>query len=171
MEQQKKKKKSSYRDVIEIIAAFVVAFLFYQVLIFATGTRLPVVSVVSDSMYHTSSFDKWWDKSGKFYENLNINKTEFLKFRDFNGLSRGDLLFVMRPDNINIGDIVIYQRDTDSFTIVHRVVKIQGDELTTKGDNNQVTDQPIVKSNTQGKVVFAVPVLGYPRFLLHMLGI
>ena len=39
-----------FKDVIEIVAAFIVAWLFYQGLTIVTGTSLPIVSVVSDSM-------------------------------------------------------------------------------------------------------------------------
>ena len=169
--EKEKKKKSKYRDGLEIIAAFVVAFLFYQVLILATGTKLPIVSVVSDSMYHTSHFDEWWTKSGKYYEDRSIDKKEFLGFTDFNGLSRGDLLFVIRADDLRVGDIVIYQRDSSGYTIVHRVIETDGNKVVTKGDNNPAADQPITKENLQGKVVFALPVLGYPRYVLHLFGI
>ncbi len=164
-------KKSKYRDVVEIVGAFVIAFLFYQFLILVTGTPLPIVSVVSDSMYHKQSFDKWWADNDDFYLGRDISKEKFLSFRNFNGLSRGDLLVVIRPENLKVGDIVIYQRSGSSFTIVHRIISIDAGTITTKGDNNAGPDQPVVKENLQGKVVFAVPVLGYPRFVLHLVGI
>ncbi len=163
--------KKPYRDVLEIAGAFVVAFLFYQFLILATGTQLPIVSVVSDSMYHKSGFENWWAESGQYYEGAGIGREEFLQYKNFNGLSRGDLLAVLRPDNLGIGDIVIYQRDRNGITIVHRVVRIDGDTLVTKGDNNAGPDQPILRPDIQGKVLFAVPVLGYPRFALHLVGV
>ena len=163
--------KKSYHDVLEIVGAFAVAFLFYQAMILATGTQLPIVSVVSDSMYHRAYFNQWWGSSGKFYTGLGITSDQFKEFKDFNGLSRGDLLLVIKPQDLKVGDIVIYQRDAASFTIVHRVVQIDGDKIVTKGDNNPGPDTPIIRQNVQGKVVFAVPVLGYPRFLLHLVGI
>jgi SOS-response transcriptional repressor LexA len=170
-EKKAKKSRNSYKDLLEIIGAFVVAFVFYQLLIFTTGTKLPIVSVVSDSMYHTGPFDSWWNQSGKFYEDRHIGRDQFLKFTDFNGLSKGDLLFVVKADDARAGDIVIYQRAGNSMTIVHRIIEINNENVVTKGDNNLYPDQPILKANIQGKVVFAIPVLGYPRFLLHMVGI
>jgi SOS-response transcriptional repressor LexA len=161
----------SYRDVLEILGAFAVAFIFYQALILATGSPLPIVSVVSDSMYHTSGFEKWWGSAEGFYTGHDITRQDFLSFTDFNGLSRGDLLLVVKPVNLQVGDIVIYQRDGTSITIVHRVIEISGDRIVTKGDNNAGPDQPITLGNVQGKVVFAVPVLGYPRYVLHIIGI
>lgn len=47
---RKKESMVSKKDVVEIALAFLVAWLFYQGLVFATGTELPIVSVVSDSM-------------------------------------------------------------------------------------------------------------------------
>lgn len=42
--------KSPYKDIAEIAVAFVAAWVLYQVLTLVTGTPLPIVSVVSDSM-------------------------------------------------------------------------------------------------------------------------
>ncbi len=161
----------TYKDILEVVGAFAVAFLFYQFLILVTGTPLPIVSVVSDSMYHQEYFGSWWNVSSGYYDQHDITRQDFLTFTDFNGLSRGDLLFVVRPINLHIGDIVIYQRDSASMTIVHRVVELSGDRVVTKGDNNMGSDQPITLENVQGKVVFAIPILGYPRYLLHLVGI
>src|SRR3989344_5563111 len=164
-----KKKKPIAREVAEVVAAFVIAWLAYQGLAVLTGTPLPIVSVVSDSMYHTDHFDGWWTQSGGFYESIDINKAEFRSMPTANGLSRGDLLFVVRPDNLKVGDVIIYNRLGDF--IVHRVIEINGNYVITKGDNNAVQDQTINISQIQGKMVFAIPILGYPRFLLHLVGI
>lgn len=170
-DKEKPKKKSASRDALEIVGAFVIAYLFYQFLIIVTGTPLPIVSVVSDSMYHTQPFGKWWQDSSNFYGNLDISRNEFLTFQNFNGLSRGDLLLVVKPADLAVGDIVIYQRNGNGVTIVHRIVEADASKVVTKGDNNAAADQPIGRQDVQGKVVFAVPVLGYPRFALHLAGI
>ena len=60
----------NYRDIIEIIIAFFIAWAFYQSLIFATGTNLPIVSVVSDSMDHNGNFNEWWAENREFYEDI-----------------------------------------------------------------------------------------------------
>ncbi len=139
MNEQRTKKKSYKRDVLEIVVAFVAAWLFYQGLAFATGTPMPIVSVVSDSM-------------------LPI-------------LHQGDLLFVVR-ENVAIGDIAIYQQPGSSFTIVHRIVGMDGEQYIFKGDNNQVNDpRPVTREQILGKVWFATPLLGYPRMVLHLIGI
>ncbi len=169
-EKKSNKKKSWTREAAEVVIAFVIAWLAYQGLAFAAGTPLPIVSVVSDSMYHDNYFESWWAGNGNFYRSININKSEFRSFQAPNGLSRGDLLFVVRPDSLKVGDIVIYDR-LDRLVIVHRVIEIGENHIVTKGDSNPVQDQTINISQVQGKMVFAIPVLGYPRFILHLVGI
>lgn len=155
------------REILEIVAAFGLAWLGYQALAYAAGTPLPVVSVVSDSMYHQQAgFENWWETRKDFYTDNGITRSEFLQFSFRNGLSRGDLLVVLnaRPE---IGDVIIYNRN--GISIVHRVVVIEKNFYVTKGDNNIAEDKPIAQKEIQGKVVFAVPLLGYPRYLLFEL--
>lgn len=166
-----KAKKTFRREVLEIIAAFFIAWAAYQVISVAAGTPLPIVSVVSDSMYHTNQFDTWWSANEEFYTKLGITEEDFKAFAAPNGLSRGDLLVVVRPDNPKIGDILIYRKFGSDFTIVHRLIDIQDEFYITKGDNNPVADSPVAKNYVVGKVVFATPILGYPRLLLHLVGI
>lgn len=166
----KKTKKSARKDVLEIIIAIAIAFAFYYLLSAVTGTGMPIVSVVSESMYHEQQFDQWWEQSGKFYQDLGTEKDEFLTYQNPNGLSVGDLLFVVAGE-IERGDIIIYQSPNSPITIVHRVIEIDGNTITTKGDNNQGADQPIERNRIHGKVVAAVPLLGYPRLLLHWVGV
>lgn len=72
--------------------------------------------------------------------------------------SKDDLIFVKKTDNINIGDIVVYQSN-DSL-VVHRVVSIDGDMVVTKGDANNIEDSSFDKSAIKGVVVGCVPKLG-----------
>ena len=180
------KKKSTQREVGEFILAFVAAWIIYQGLALATGTPLPVVSIVSDSMYHGPSsmgtmcgqrldspqtMGEFWQKCSGDYLQYNITKEQFRSFISPSGMSRGDLLLVVRDDNPKIGNVLIYQRAGSSFTIVHRLVAIGSDYYIVKGDNNKDADMPVPKNAVIGRVVLAVPVLGYPRLMLHMVGI
>ena len=152
------------KEILEIFAAFFAAWLGYQFLAIVAGTPLPVVSVVSDSMYHQNGgFDEWWKTREEFYAGAGISKDAFAHFPFRNGLSRGDLLFVVNAAP-EIGDVIIYNRN--SISIVHRLVSEGGDTYVTKGDNNLAADQPVAKREIHGKVVLAVPLLGYPRYLL-----
>jgi signal peptidase I len=171
LSQKEGHKKSVQREILEIAGAFIIAWLVYQLLSMATGTALPIVSVVSDSMYHTSHFDNWWSGSQTLYAAYNISEARFKTFLAPNGLSRGDLLVVIKPDNPKIGDIMIYNKFGSDFTIVHRLVAIREDAYIVKGDNNRAADPPVAKEYVVGKVILAVPLLGYPRLLLHQIGI
>lgn len=178
--------KKIRNELLEIIGAFIVAWLAYQVLAAASGTPLPIVSVVGNSMYHgpndhgtlcgtavgwSKNFSDYWETCGEYYEGRGITKEEFSKFPATNGLSHGDLSIVVRPNNPRIGDILIYRRFGSDFTVVHRLVEIGDDFYITKGDNNLAADPPVAKQHVVGKFVFAVPLLGYPRLALHLVGI
>jgi signal peptidase len=127
------------KDIIEIVVAFFAAWLFYQGLGFATGTEMPMVSVVSDSMEPM--------------------------------LHRGDLLVVVKAEDLKEGDIVVYRRSIKDITIVHRIKEIQGDTYIIKGDNNPGPDPPVQRDMILGKIVGGAPLLGYPRMLLSLTGI
>ena len=129
------------KDIMEVAVAFFIAWLFYQGLAFAIGTSMPIVSVASESMEPI--------------------------------LHKGDLSFVIGPDNLKTGDIIIYNPRPGCFnvqhTIVHRIIDITEDgKLITKGDNNPTQDKcPVDVSEVHGKVVFAFPLLGYPRVFIY----
>ena len=72
--------------------------------------------------------------------------------------SKDDLIFVKKTDNINIGDIVVYQSN-DSL-VVHRVVSMDDDMVVTKGDANNIEDASFDKSAIKGVVIGCIPSLG-----------
>ena len=71
-----------------------------------------------------------------------------------------DFIIVKRPDKIAINDIVSYKDQFHSKEVLHRVVKINGDEITTKGDANNVEDKPIDKSQITGVYIGKIKYLG-----------
>ena len=74
-------------------------------------------------------------------------------------LKDGDFLIVENNKEIQIGDIICFF-DEDR-RIVHRVVKIDNDKITTKGDFNKYNDKPITNDKIIGKVVFKSALLGF----------
>ena len=52
--------------------------------------------------------------------------------------------------NIKKGDIITFK--TNNTIITHRIVKIDKDTITTRGDNNNVDDKPIKRNEVIGKV-------------------
>ncbi len=73
-------------------------------------------------------------------------------------LSVDDLVIIRKTQAIDINDIVVYQ-DGNSL-VIHRVIEIDGDKITTKGDANNTADAPIDRSLVKGVLVCAVPYVG-----------
>ena len=69
-------------------------------------------------------------------------------------IKRGDIVFikgVSGKDDINLGDIVVYKNE-QGFTI-HRVVKMAEETFITKGDANNIDDQPVKYEELLGKTI------------------
>ena len=72
--------------------------------------------------------------------------------------SKGDLLIVGEPDELKINDIVVFE--DGSSLVVHRIIDIQDETLVTKGDANNVADEPITKDAVRGTVIACIPSVG-----------
>jgi len=89
-------------------------------------------------------------------------------------LKRGDLILIKginSKDEIKIGDIVVY-KNPKGFTI-HRVVKLEWNAVTTRGDANNVDDQPVSYEEIIGKPLvinnkpLRIPFLGMISVLIN----
>ena len=83
-------------------------------------------------------------------------------------LHKGDVVIVDKnPDNIQVGDILIYKATWFPQPVIHRVISIKkdskGNELyEMKGDNLPVSDPELVSKNQIiSKVVNTIPQIGY----------
>jgi len=67
-------------------------------------------------------------------------------------LNRGDLILVKSTtlEEIDIGTVIVFHHK-DGLT-VHRVVRMNGDIITTKGDANPTEDNPITYADVVGRV-------------------
>ncbi len=80
-------------------------------------------------------------------------------------IERGDIVFVspVNPEDIDIGDVIAFYKKEYGI-IVHRVISVQRDNgtltLVTKGDANNVADEPVSYRSIVGKVIVVVPSLG-----------
>ena len=81
-------------------------------------------------------------------------------------LKKGDLVLIKGVNNkgeVKVSDIVVYNNPS-GFTI-HRVVEINGNTITTKGDANNISDPTVKYEDIVGKAVsfnkkpFRVPYL------------
>lgn len=99
----------------------------------------------------------------------NYVQTKILKkdYCNFFGYTAFKVVTGSMADTINIGDIVIVKvkNDKDEFNlqdiivfkqddsiITHRIVSIEGDNITTKGDANNTNDETVSKNQIIGKV-------------------
>ena len=84
--------------------------------------------------------------------------------------SKGDLIIVKETDDFDLNDIVVFE--SGNSLVVHRVVGMGKEEVVTKGDANNVEDEPITKDAVLGKVLFWIPYLGtFVGFLKTPVGI
>ena len=71
-------------------------------------------------------------------------------------------------ENIQVGDIVVYERESDGKRIIHRVIEITDEGMVTKGDHNRVADEGFTTAeNFFGKYLFHVPWLGKLPILIR----
>lgn len=162
-----------------VIIFVVIKFIFFPVISFATGTKLPVVIVESCSMYHESDFETWWDNNHDWYESRNISKDKFLDFSLKNGFAKGDIFIVIgtKKDNINIGDTIIFNSGIYNRPIIHRVINL--DPIQTKGDHNslqftstnnaeKLDETNIPQDKIIGKVTgIKIPFLGWIKLIFY----
>lgn len=72
--------------------------------------------------------------------------------------SRGTLLLVKQKKEPEVGDIAVYQ--TENQLVVHRIIHIDDDTVTTQGDANDVADAPVPRTEIKGVVTGWIPHLG-----------
>jgi signal peptidase len=117
---------------------------------FVLGAEKPVMAVVSSSMEPT--------------------------------FSKGDLVVIkgVEPEEIKVGDIIVYYNPFKHIPVVHRVVAIEEMDgrryFITKGDNNLTNpypDQdprvmlapPVSEQYLRGKVIFWIPKVGWVKVI------
>ena len=76
----------------------------------------------------------------------------------------GDVVVVKVNDEVKENDIIVYKEE-NSF-ITHRIIKIDGQNLITRGDANNSEDKPIKSSQILGKVIYTIPKIGIWRKIL-----
>ena len=145
-EEERSQDKDLFKEWGPTILAIVMIYLVLNVFLPAVlSTRSPLMVVVSESMVRT----------------LNI----------------GDIIIVQGRDSYEVGDIVVYRTALYQKPIVHRIIGLKDDgNFITKGDHNTFPDPGTIApregvgfDDIQGKVVFVVPKLGYPKYLLSKL--
>ena len=78
-----------------------------------------------------------------------------------NTINIGDIVVVKVNEAFKENDIIVYKEE-NSF-ITHRVIKIDGQDLITRGDANNSEDKPIKSDQILGKVIDIIPKKGIRR--------
>ncbi|MBQ3330399.1 MAG: signal peptidase I [Ruminococcus sp.] len=73
-------------------------------------------------------------------------------------LKTNDLIFVSEDENYEVGDIVVYQ--DGNMLVIHRIINIDGENVITKGDANNIADDPIKLNDIKAKFSFRIPFIG-----------
>lgn len=69
-----------------------------------------------------------------------------------------ELILVKAEDSYKVDDIVVYQ--TGHMLVVHRIVGMDGETVTTRGDANNTDDGAIPLTQVKGKVIAHIPHVG-----------
>lgn len=84
-------------------------------------------------------------------------------------LSVDDLVIVHEQESYKVDDVVVYQ-DGGSL-VIHRIISVDGEQIVTKGDANNMADDPVALSAVKGKAVAIIPYAGVVvRFLKSPVG-
>lgn len=74
----------------------------------------------------------------------------------------GDLIIINQKDKKYKKNDIITFKDVNSSFVTHRIIKIDGKKIITKGDNNNSKDEGyITKDKIVGKYVFKINKLGF----------
>jgi signal peptidase len=139
----KKKAVSTRRRIIKSIIEWTVYALLFAVIVWGTPRALAVVLHSDYPIAAITSGSMWPD------------------------LKQGDIVFIKGisdKSEVALGEIVVYENEK-GFTI-HRVVKLNDETLVTKGDANNMEDQPIAYGQLIGEAVewrdkvIRIPYLG-----------
>jgi len=78
----------------------------------------------------------------------------------------GDVVLIapVDPADVKVGDIIQFRLGSSS--VVHRVVAVENQGgryiFHTRGDNNNVDDDPVPQEDLQGRVILVIPKVGWP---------
>ncbi len=134
-------KSKKFKDLSEIFTALMIAIAIYYGLALVLNTKMPVVTVVSDSMLpilHVGDL--------LFVENIRAPHV-------------GDVVvYKVSAINYPIVHRIVGKKFADgSYYYIM------------KGDNNPVDDPWLVsREDIIGKVFFVIPMAGYPRYLIYL---
>jgi signal peptidase I len=165
-----------------LVALLIIKLIFFPAVSFVLGTSLPLVVVESNSMHHPGNFifnffgqdslvELWWQQRGEWYEDRGIDFEDTKDWTLANGLEIGDVVLAIRPKNLEVGDIIIFEAN-HRYPLIHRIINISEVNgrtvYSTKGDNNiaQLSSEVRIPEEVIiGKAVFRVPLVGWIKLI------
>ena len=121
---------------------------------------------------HRTSTTEFWEACGAFYEQQGISQSQFDDYPFRNGFRKGDIMVLIgrKPEQLHVGDVIVFASSLRPEPIIHRVIAIDGEEqrFQTKGDHNAESfpfEQHIYPQMIYGKAVLRIPLLGYVKIL------
>jgi|GEM_PF-1058201 len=79
-------------------------------------------------------------------------------------MEKGDLVIVQGGTEIKVGDIVVFDSPVYNYPVIHRVMGITADGITTKGDHNSVQDNWVIPvDKIHGKAIMRIPYVGWVK--------
>lgn len=75
-------------------------------------------------------------------------------------LEINDFVVMKKPKSIKVNDIISFKEKNLKYEVLHRVIKIDGDEIATKGDANNVEDKPTNRNDVTGVYLCKIKYLG-----------
>jgi len=158
--------------IVTLLIAFIlIKFVLFPLLSLVTGTSLPLVIVESCSMYHhEDGFNKTFESP--VYEGLGITLADTKDWIFQNGFAKGDVIFVVGAEDLEVGDVIIFNAGT-TYPLIHRVVSINETTQTysTKGDNYKTNPNQLLKEKSIAenqivrKALFKVPAIGWLKLI------
>lgn len=147
--------------ILFIVVSFIaLKFIFYPAFLYIFGLE-DIVSVLTGSMIHDGYHPQWYLEN-----NFSLETVESWPFQS--GLNIGDAVIILPPDDIVVGDVVVF-KTLDNKQVIHRVVEINENGITTHGDANRGTldfEKNISLTKIIGEAKFRIPLIGIPRMLL-----
>lgn len=132
--------KNIFEKIVKIVTNILMFFV--AIIVFFALYNFFVLNILNKSYVNFFGYTFFDVATGSMAEQINID----------------DVIIVKITKDVKEKDIITYKVGKDFIT--HRIVKIEQDVIVTKGDANNVSDNPIDKSVVVGKVVKVIPRLG-----------
>ncbi len=129
-----------FEKIAHIILNIIIVFVFLIVLV--VGYNYIQLEIMNKDYTNFFGYTVFEVKTGSMAKTLNVY----------------DVILVKITKDVKENDIITFKKDNELIT--HRIMEIDGEEITTKGDANNTEDEKITKEAVIGKVVSVFPRVG-----------